>query len=158
MLFADGREQEAGQRLGHADQHAAEQRARHRAEPADDDDDEGEQRVGRSERRRHVDDQHQHRAGRADAGRAEPEGQRVEPLHVEPDHQRAGVVVGAGADRLADIGEAEEREQRGRDHDRGAGRIDLGGVDDDAAEREAVERVGRLHAARIRPEDAAAAR
>ena len=40
--------------------------------------------------------------GRADAGRAEAEGQRVEALDVEADHQRAGVVVGAGADRLAE--------------------------------------------------------
>ena len=57
------------------------------------------------------------RAGRADAGGAEPEGERIEALDVEPDHQRAGVVVGAGADRRAGQREAEEREQRRRDHD-----------------------------------------
>ena len=102
MLLADGVNSRPGHRLGQADQHAAEQRAGHRAEPAGDDDDEGEQRVGRAEWRRDVDEQHQHRAGGADAGRAEPEGQRIEMLDVEPDDQRAGVIVGAGADRLAE--------------------------------------------------------
>ena len=54
------REEQPGERLGDADQHAAEQRARHRAEPAGDDDDEGEQRIDRPDLRRDVDDQHQH--------------------------------------------------------------------------------------------------
>ena len=102
MLFDRRREQQAGKRLGDADQHAADERAGHRAEPAGDDDDEGKERIAGAEHRRRVDEQHQHGAGGADAGRAEPEGERVEPLDVEPDHQRAGVVVGAGADRLAE--------------------------------------------------------
>ena len=89
MLFADGVNSSPAIASVSADQHAAEQRAGHRAEAAGDDDDEGEQRVGGPERRRHVDDQQQHRAGGADAGRAEAEGQRVEVLDVEPDHQRA---------------------------------------------------------------------
>ena len=70
-------------------------------------------------------------AGGADAGRAEPEGQRVEVLDVEPDHERAGVVVGAGADRRAGQREAEEGEQRRRPPAIAAmRRIELGGVDD----------------------------
>ena len=109
--------------------------------------------IGGPKRRRDVDDQHQHRAGRADAGGAEPEGQRIEPLDVEPDHQRAGVVVGAGADRLADRREAEEREQRRGDQNGRAAGIDLGGVDDQRPDREAVERIGRLHVAGVGPED-----
>ena len=64
------------------------------------------------------------RAGGADAGRAEPEGERIELLDVEPDHQRAGVIVGAGADRLAGAGEAEEREQRRDATTRAERRID----------------------------------
>ena len=139
MLLADGVNNKTGERLGDPDQHAAEERARHRAEPAGDDDDEGEQRIARPEHRRCVDQQHHHGPGGADAGRAEPEGERIEALDVEPDHQRAGVVVGAGADRLADRREAKEREQRGGEYDRGDAGIDLGGVDDQRAELETVE-------------------
>ena len=71
-----------------------------------------------------------HGAGRTDAGRANPEGQRVKVLDVEPDHQGAGVVVGTGADRLAEPREAEEHKQQRR-HDHGSDRrVELGGVDD----------------------------
>ena len=139
MLLADGVNSSPAIASVTPIKHAAEQRARHRAQAAGDDDDEGEQRIGRPERRRDVDDQHQHAAGGADAGRAEAEGQRIEVLDVEPDHQRAGVVVGAGADRLAGPRVLEEPEQRGRDHDRGEAGIELGRVDDQRADRETVE-------------------
>ena len=46
MLFADGVNMKPGHRLGQADEHAADERAAHRAEPAGDDDDEGKQGVG----------------------------------------------------------------------------------------------------------------
>ena len=72
--------------------------------------------------------------------------------HVEPDHERAGVVVGAGADRLADRDEAEEGEQRGREHDRGGTGIELGRVDDQRPDLEAVIGIGGLHRPRIRAE------
>ena len=69
----------------------------------------------------HVDEQ-QHEAARgADAGGADPEGDGVEPLHVEPDDLGADLIVGAGADRLAGTGEAEERPEQGGAHHRAAG-------------------------------------
>ena len=117
------------------------------------DDDESQQRVGRPDHRRHVDDQRHHRAGGADAGGADAEGERVELLDVEPDHQRAGVIVGAGADRRADQREAEEREQERGEQDRGGAGIELGGVDDQRAELEAVVGIGGLHGAGVRTED-----
>ena len=80
-------------------------------------------------------------AGRSDAGRTEPEGQRIEPLDVEPDGERAGMVVGAGADGRPGVGETEERKQRSRDHHRGDRGIELGRIDDQAADLEAVETV-----------------
>ena len=140
------------QRLGEPDQHPAQQRAGHRAEPTGNDDDERQQRIGGPERGRHVDHQREHDAGGADAGGADAEGEGVEALHVEADHQRAGIVVGAGADRLAEHGEAEEGEQRGRDQHGGRARIGLAGVNDQPADLEAVERVGGLHVAGVGPE------
>jgi hypothetical protein len=53
-----------------------------------------------SERRHRPDGDHQ-RAGGAHAGGAHAEGDGVELAHVEADHQRAHVIVGGGADRLA---------------------------------------------------------
>ncbi len=103
--------------------------------------------------RRHVDDQRHHRARRADASRAEREGERIEPIDVEPDHQRAGVIIGAGADRLAEQAEAEEREQSRRKRDRGDSGIGLGGVDQHRAELKTVVGIGRLHRAGVRPEN-----
>ena len=50
MLFAEG-VTKTGERLGYADEHAADKRAVHGTEAADDHDHEGEQRVGRAERR-----------------------------------------------------------------------------------------------------------
>ena len=91
-----------------ADQDAAEERARHGAQSAGDDDDEGQKCVARPERRRCIDQQHHHCAGGADASGAESERERVEALDVEPDYQRAGMVVGAGADRRPDEREAKE--------------------------------------------------
>ena len=88
-----------------------------------------------------------------DAGRADAEGERVEVLHVEADHQRAGVVVGAGADRLAGERVAEEGEQRRRHRHRGKRRVDLVGIDDQRPDGEARERIGRLHALRVGAED-----
>ncbi len=126
-------------------------RARHRAQAAGNDDDEGQQRVGRADRRRDIEDQQQHDAGRADAGRAQPEGQRIQMLDVEPDHQRAGVVVGAGADRGAEPGEPEERIQRDRDDNGSAAGINLGRVDDQRADLEAVEGIGYLNVLRVGP-------
>ncbi len=114
MPFADGVKNRPAKRFGQSDQHAAQQRARHRAEPAGNDDDEGEQRIGRPERRRDVDQEHDHRAGGAHAGGADPEGERIEALHVQADHEGAGIVVGAGADRGAQPREAEEGEQASR--------------------------------------------
>ena len=102
MLLADGVNSKPAIASVEPDQHAAQQRAGHRAEPAGDDDDEGKQRVARAQRRRHVGDQRHHRAGGADAGGADAEGERIEPIDVESNHQRAGVIVGAGADRLAE--------------------------------------------------------
>ena len=58
---------------------AAEQRARHAAEAAEDDDDEGEQRVVGGDIGLHVDEQQHQTARGADAGRAEAEGDGVEP-------------------------------------------------------------------------------
>ena len=80
------------------------------------------------------------------------EGERVEPLHVEPDDQRAGVVVGAGADRLAGTRGAKEREQiRPRRH-RSRGGVELGASMISRPERVGVEGVARLHAAGVRAE------
>ena len=57
MLFAEGVMTSPAIASADADQHAAGERADHRAEPADDDDDEGKQRVARAEHRRNVDQQ-----------------------------------------------------------------------------------------------------
>ncbi|MND09864.1 hypothetical protein D3C83_335170 [compost metagenome] len=51
-------------------------------------------------------------------------------LHVEPDHQCAGVVVGAGTDRGADARILEKAEQQDRHDNGGQAGVKLGGVDD----------------------------
>ena len=104
------------------------------------------------ERRRDVGDRHKHRAGKAHAGKPEPEGPGIEPLHVEPDDGGAGEIVGAGADRCADPGEAEESEECRRDHERDARNDDPDLVDDQRTDEVAVERVGQVDRPRVRPE------
>ena len=47
--FRRGRDEKSGQRFRYADEHAADERAGHRTEAADDDDDEGEQRIAGTE-------------------------------------------------------------------------------------------------------------
>ena len=101
MLLADGVNSNPASASVKPDQQAADQRTGHRAQPAGNDNDESQQRIGRSDHRRHVDDQGHDHAGGADASGADAEGQRVKPVDVEPDDQRAGIIIGAGADRLA---------------------------------------------------------
>ncbi len=67
------------------------------------------QRIDRAELGLGVGDRHHQGAGRADAGEPEPEGERIEPPHVEADHRGADEIVGAGADRGAGAREAEEQ-------------------------------------------------
>ena len=93
-----------------------------------------------------------HCAGGADAGRTETEGQCIEMRHVEAYDLRAGVVVGAGADRGAEPGEAEECKQRRRNRNGCSTGEGFGCVDDKWADHEAVESVGCLDAASVRAE------
>src|SRR5262249_46236834 len=83
---------------------------------------------------------------------AKAESQRVETRHIEANDLRPGVVVGAGAYRGAQAAEAEKRKQRSGDSDRGKPGEGLCCVDDQRADLEAVESVGRLDAARVRAE------
>ena len=112
-----------------------------------------EQRVVGGEIGLHVDEQQHERARRADAGGAEAEGDGIEPAHVEPDDRGADLVVGAGADRLAGAGEAEEapRAARRRPPRRAAAKTrTLSRMS--GADLVGIERVVELHVARVGPE------
>ena len=152
MLFSDGMMTKPESASETPTSSPPSKRARHAAEPADDDDDEGEQRVVGGDIGLHVDEQQHQRARRADAGRAEPEGDGVEPLHVEADDLRADLVVGAGADRLAGAGEAEEAPERGDADDRAERREDPHLVEQQAADLVAVVGIVELDVARVGPE------
>ena len=153
MLLADGVNRSPARRLGDADKNAAKERAGHRAQSAGNDDNEREERVARPKHRGRVNEQSEHGAGSADACCAETEGERVEALHVEADDLRAGEIIGAGADRLADKSKTKEDEQRRGERDRGQAGVDFRSVDNQRADLDAVERVGGLHRASVRAED-----
>src|SRR5690606_23397261 len=91
--------------------------------------------------------------GGADAGRADAEGQGIEPSDVEADHQGAEVVVGTGADGAAGAGQPEEGEQAGGDRQRQHGGDHAHLVDQQRADLDRVERVVDQNAARIGAED-----
>src|SRR5215469_13486997 len=103
------REQQSSQGLGHANQQPTEQCTRHRAQPARDNDDEGQKRVGRTDHRRDIDNQCHHDTGGADASGADSEGECVKPFYIESDNERADIVVGTGTYRLAERSQTKER-------------------------------------------------
>jgi hypothetical protein len=103
------REQQPSQSLSHADQQTAEQRARHRTQPAGNDNDKGQKRVGGADHRRDIDDQCHHDAGGADASSANPEGERIDSFYVESDNERASMIIGAGTYRFAERRETKKR-------------------------------------------------
>ena len=144
-----GLQQEARHRFADADQQAAQQRAGHAAEAADDDDDEGEQGVFDGEEGRHRDDGDHQRARGTDAGRADAEGDGIEAAHVEADDQRGEVVVGRGADRLAGARAGEEEPQQQGDGDGGQRRVQAHGVEHQRAQLVGLELRLHLDAARI---------
>ena len=68
-------------------------------EPADDHDDEGDQREIGRQKRLGVEQRRDQCAGSAGAGHADAGGHRIDAAHADADHLRADEVVGGGADR-----------------------------------------------------------
>ena len=101
----------------------------------------------------HRDDGDHQRTSRADAGRADAEGDGIEAAHVEADDQRAHMVVGGGADRLAGARAGEEQPEQARDDDGGDGRVQAHGVEHQRPQLVGIELRVELHAARIGTDD-----
>src|SRR6202795_1709959 len=119
LLERAGQERRA-ERLGQADDEPAEQRADEIAHAAEHNDDEGHDierltPVGRDVEERRDEGARHRRAGRADA-----EGGRADPRHVDAHEHGALGLLGERADGLAEIREAQEGEERHR-HEDGAG-------------------------------------
>ncbi len=100
------------------DDQRADQRALDAAEPAERDDDEGGQRELRARRRVHGIGEHQQRARRADARRADAERRRVDALHVDAHQRRRDAILRDGAHRAPGLGVLDEREERRGEHER----------------------------------------
>ena len=86
-------------------------RAEEVAHPAQHHDHEGHEVEGLADVGRHVEERGDERARHRGAGRADAEGDRADPAHVDTHEKSALGLLGERADRLADVGGAEKGEQ-----------------------------------------------
>ena len=136
-----------GQAFHHADDQAADQRARHRAHAAEHDNGEGDEDKSVTRARIDVISRHQQAGGNGNTSGAEAEGHGVDMRDLNANQFRAELLLGDSADRLADVGPAHDQPEQQRD---GKGRREA----DDARHSEKGEaEVDRLE--RVRHVDGA---
>ena len=97
-------QQQPAERLHHADQQPAEQRAGEAAHAAEHDDREGDQHEAGADLRVHVVRRQQEARRRAQAGQADAEAHRVDVVDVDAAQPRALLLLRDGADRAAEVG------------------------------------------------------
>ena len=133
-------------RLRHAEDDAAGQRAPHIAEPADDDRLEAEDQPRRADRRIEIGAHRQEHAGDGDDGERQRHRHGEHVAGVEAHQLRHRLVVGGGAEGAAERGAIEQRLQAG-DHRHRDGELD----ERQHADPDAVQHLEGLNLDRRRP-------
>jgi hypothetical protein len=135
-------QQQPAQRLDHADQQPAQQRAGKAAHAAQHHDGEGHQHEARADLRVDVVGRQQEAGGRAQAGQADAEAHRVDMVDVDAHQLGALLFLGHRADRAAEVGARHDEQQQRRRHQRAGQGHQLGQRDEGRADGHGGQRVG----------------
>lgn len=142
-------QEQAAQRLDHADQQPAGQCAGEAAHAAQHHDGEGHQHEAAADLRIDVVRRQQETGGRAQAGHADAERQRVDPFHVDAHEPGALLLARHRADGASQVRAPDQPQQAGGHGQRAAECDQLGQRDQRRPDLDRRQRIGRVDAARI---------